>query len=323
MNPNEEHPLNALSEQASAEERKKQVYTQKALRTFEGDIQEAVEKRNASTASMVIAEQAKTVPSSLEQKRPPSNLWKKLLISIASILLICIGVGGGLYIYLKSPLAPSAPAVPAPAGIPSIIPTDSQKTLDVSGLGSDAARAAVESALSSTANGNGSILQIVPVEKTTAGTESMLDASDFLSLLALPAPDILSRSLNGQWMLGTYDDGGTAAPFMILTDDFFQNAYAGMITWESTMPDDLSNVFGYADKTSEESGTSTIASYFTIQGSFKDGVIENKDVRLFTAANGAALVLYSFVDNDTIVITTDENALAGIINRLEKQTFTR
>jgi hypothetical protein len=137
-----------------------------------------------------------------------------------------------------------------------------------------------------------------------------------------------------------------------LTNNFFQNAYAGMITWEKTMPDDLVNVFGYADTTAlpisfaYTSPTSTsalpnfasstatssipsfvyttpISSYFTIQGSFKDGVIKNKDVRAFTEPDGTILVLYSFVDNNTIVITTDENTLAEIINRLEKQTFIR
>ena len=162
-------------------------------------------------------------------------------------------------------------------------------------------------------------------------------------------------------MLGTYNDNGTAAPFIILTNNFFQNAYAGMISWEKTMPDDLVNVFGYADKTVKQENTVTtvlpisfastsptstpalpnfasstatsaipsfvytppISSYFNIQGSFKDGVIDNKDVRAFTEPDGTMLVLYSFVDNNTIVITTDENALAEIINRLEKQTFIR
>jgi len=129
--------------------------------------------------------------------------------------------------------------------------------------------------------------------------------------------------LNNQWMLGTYNDNGIAMPFIVLTDSFFQNAYAGMIAWENTMPDDLVDVFGYGNKVNQQNGTSTLALYFNIQGDFKDGVIDNRDVRAFTEPNGNILVLYSFVDNNTIVITTDENALVEIINRLEKQTFIR
>ena len=324
MNPREEHPLNVLTEQATEEERKKQIYTQKALRTFEGDIQEAIQERNASTASMVMAEQAKTAASiSQTKERRPSNFNKKLFIILASIILVILGLGGAYYFYLQSPLAPSAPTVQNPTDIPSIVSADAQKTLDLTGLGSGAARSATEKAISNIATSNGSVLQIMPVEKGINGSLKIINASDFISLLDLPAPNVLSRSLNNQWMLGTYNDNGMAAPFMILTDNFFQNAYAGMIAWENTMSDDFSNVFGYSNITVGGSGTSTLASYFNIQGSWKDGVIQNKDVRAFTKPDGTVLILYSFVDNNTIVITTDGKALSEIINRLEKQTFIR
>ena len=336
MNPAEEHPLNALTEQATEEERKKQIYTQKSLRTLEGDIQEAIQERNASTASMVMAEQAGV--------QRPSNYKKKSLIIFASIFLVALGVGGAYYLYLQSPLAPSAPAVPKPAPIPSIVSPDAQKILDVTGLGRGAARAAIENALLNIGNGNGSILQIIPVEKGSAGAENLVNANNFLTQAGIPVPDVLFRSLGDRWMLGTYNDNGDSAPFIILTNNFFQNAYAGMISWEKTMPDDLVDVFGYANK--EVSPTSTpalpnfasstatssipsfvytppISSYFNIQGSFKDGVIDNKDVRAFTEPDGTMLVLYSFIDNNTIVITTDGKALSEIINRLEKQTFIR
>ena len=324
MNPAEEHPLNVLMEQASEEERKKQIYTQKSLRTLEGDIQEAIQERNASTASMVMAEQAKaSSSSSSEQKHRPSNYKNKSLIIFASIFLVALGVGGAYYLYLQSPLAPSAPAVPKPAPIPSIVSPDAQKIIDMTGLGSRAAREAIVNALLNIENGNGSLLQIIPVKKGSAGAENIVSASGFISLLGLPVPDVLSRSLNNQWMLGTYNNNGTAMPFIILTDSFFQNAYAGMIAWENTIPDDLVDVFGYENKVNQQNGTSTLTSYFNIQGSFKDGVIDNKDVRAFTEPDGTMLVLYSFVDNNTIVITTNGNTLTEIINRLEKQTFIR
>ena len=306
------------------EEHKKQIYSQKSLRTLEGDIQEAIQERNTSAASMVMAEQAKTVASiSQPRERRPSNFNKKLFIIIASIILVTLGLGGAYYLYMQSPLAPSAPAIPKAAAIPSIVAPDAQKTLDLSGLGQNAARTAVKNALSNVGNGNGSILQIIPVQKGTNGSLNIINATDFIPLLDLPAPNVLSRSLNNQWMLGTYNDNGDSAPFIILTDNFFQNAYAGMIAWESTISDDFANVFGYSNMTASGGGTSTLASYFNIQGSWKDGVIQNKDVRAFTKPDGAVLILYSFVDNNTIVITTDGKALSEIINRLEKQTFIR
>jgi len=131
------------------------------------------------------------------------------------------------------------------------------------------------------------------------------------------------RSLNPQWMLGNYAGNDGAIPFIILKDNFFQNAYAGMIAWEKSMADDLAPIFGYSSATSDSNGTSTVASYFGIQGTWQDGVIMNKDIRSFEKPDGTVLLLYSFVDNGTIVITTDPAALTEILNRLEKQTFIR
>ena len=323
MDPEIEHPLNTLTEQTTEEERKKQIITQKSLRTLEGDIQEAIEKRNVSTASMVIAQQTKTEEAPVEA-RQPSNSGNKILIICASILLVIMGIGGAYYLYLHSSLVPSTPVVPKTT-IPSIVTPDSQKTLDMTGQSKVKAIAAAANALTNTGNENGSVLQIIPVVKASTGKLTIVGANDFLTSTGIPAPDILFRSLDSNWTLGTYNDNGVAVPFIILKDNFFQNAYAGMIAWERTMPDNLSTIFGYTDKAREggQIGTSTLSSYFTIQGSFKDGVIDNKDVRAFTQPDGSVLVLYSFVDNNTVVITTDGKALAEIINRLEKQTFIR
>jgi len=327
MNPSEEHPLNALTEQASDEERKKQIGAQKALRTFEGDIQDAIRERNASAASMVMAQQVQD--SSLSSNPPPvkrhlsPNFYKKLFIILGSIILVLIGLGGGYYLYTQSSLALPTVVAPKPVVIASIVPPDGQKILDMTGQSQSAAMSAIEKALQGTGGASGSIQQVIPVQKNDTGVESIMSAEDFMSVAALPAPDILLRSLADKWMLGTYDDNGTPAPFMILTDNFFQNAYAGMIDWEQTMPDDFVAMFGYAGRAAQPQASSSIASYFNIKGSFKDGILENKDVRTFYKTDGTILILYSFVDNNTIVITTDEKALAEIINRLEKQTFIR
>ena len=52
-------------------------------------------------------------------------------------------------------------------------------------------------------------------------------------------------------------------------------------------------------------------------------VISNRDVREFVTENNKVLLLYSFVDKDTLVITTSENSLANIIKKLEKQPYVR
>jgi hypothetical protein len=288
---------------------------EKSLRTLETDIRDAVERRNASAASIAIAEQVR-VPqmedpaggAKPDGNNESSGLGKKFFIILVSLVMIGIGLGGAYLLYLKSPLAPQPVAPAKPATIAGIVTPDSQATLDLSGASQSTAEAKVKAALTNIKGPSGSIYQIVPIGATSAtGTKSIMTAEDFIALTGLQMPDALARSISGPWMLGTYNDNGVAAPFVVFSDDFFQNAYAGMIDWEKTMPNSLSNIFSY-------SGT---------QGSFLDGVIQNKDVRLFMTPGGNVLFLYSFVDNNTIVITSDGNALTEIIHRLENQSFIR
>lgn len=335
----QEHPLGVLTEQAAHPENQKAPIKGRALRTLEGDIQEAVEEKNASVASIGIAEREKSRDSGEEKGRPSSGLLKKFVIVLASVVLVLVGAGAGYYLYLKSPLAPTPAAVPVAPAFQSVVAPDSQESIDLTGLGQGAVQAAIGNALSKATGAAGSIAQIVPFVKTAAGADSPMDGPDFLSLVGSGAPDMLVRSLDPTWMLGAYEDDGMPAPFIVVTDNFFQNAYAGMIDWEPSMADDLQPVFGFgypsaavapsaapttATTTASTSvSTNDISSYFGIQGSWKDGVIKNKDVRVFSRPDGTVVLLYSFVDNDTLVITTDENALAEIIDRLEKQTFIR
>jgi hypothetical protein len=190
---------------------------------------------------------------------------------------------------------------------------------------------------------------------------------------------MLTRSFTPSWMLGVYTDPqNNKSIFVVTVNNFFQNAFAGMLSWEKVMPDDLkqylyavvpagvanapilasSSIAQYVNTlqnidsilpmtttaTSTSSTTSkklttgtsstTIIStttdsgqpvvpYFTLRGQFEDKIIKNKDVREFITVDGKALFLYSFIDNERLVITSNEETLAEIITRLENGSYVR
>ena len=69
--------------------------------------------------------------------------------------------------------------------------------------------------------------------------------------------------------------------------------------------------------------TPQLKPYTTIRGKFEDRIVKNKDVRAFRTDAGTTLFLYSFIDNTHLVVTSNENTLAEILSRLEKQSFVR
>jgi predicted nucleic acid-binding protein len=153
----------------------------------------------------------------------------------------------------------------------------------------------------------------IVLTKTTENVTQKVTAEELLEIFTIPVPELMTRSISPDWMLGVYSGiGGQKHVFIITTNNFFQNTFAGIIQWEKTMPQDLKLYT-----------TNQNDSNFTLKGQYKDKIIKNKDVREYVLENGHINYLYSFVSNDKLVVTNSEEALDEIIIRLEKNAFVR
>jgi len=336
---------------------------QKALRTYEGDVADVLAHKNISSATIAIAENRKrsgedsigstgNVAAGEEytdnSNSDQSHLLKKSLIVLASLLLIGGGMVGAYYFYSISPLAPQPISQPQTTVTASIIPTDTRVAIAIDNMAPFNVINAVRAEIAKPQSNN-TIKEIV-LTQTQNGQRFGISAPDMVSLMGISAPDILVRALANDWMLGVYSDSqGVKTVFVITATNYFQNAFAGMLQWESVMADDLKQylydnapadiapTIATSTLTTSTLATSTLAattststiSYPTSQpsnvlhGSFTDRIIQNNDVREFVTANGV-LFLYSFIDNNTkLVVTGSEPALSAIWDRLEKKAFVR
>jgi hypothetical protein len=284
----------------------------KPLRTYEGDVAEILAHKGTSAASIAIAERKKIemegregTPGPEEDKKSFRSMLKPILL-LASLILLGGGAILGYYLYSQSPFSAPAPAVTEREESTSLVPSDSQTTVKIDGLTAQAILSRIKAEISKTQK-PGSIKEI-SVTRTEGGTSVRVSASEMAGAVGIPVPDIILRTLEPGWMLGVYagENGGNSA-FVAVTTDLFQNAFAGMLSWESTMANDLKPYVGTS----------------TPQGQFKDEIVKNKDVRAFVAGDGSTSFLYSFVDNSTLVVTGSNAALAEVINRLENRAFVR
>lgn len=324
----------------------------KALRTYEGDVAEVLAHSQASRSSIAIAEARKESGEDRIQNEEPSHVGRNLLLTVLSLLILVAGAGGAYYLYSQSALAPSTPQAPVVQSVPSLIPADSQDVISIDGLSAPATLARIQSEIAKQTPPN-SITEIIPIE-TLSGQKTRVSASEMLGLMEITPPDILSRSLDSPWMLGVYtgSDGAKSA-FIVATTNFFQNAFAGMLQWESVMADDLKQYVGTGSAAgianvapapapavaiaSSTGGASTTASAAgltaiapvqpavpnTVSGHFEDRIILNKDVRVFVTNDGKTLFLYSFIDNTKLAVAGSEAALREILTRLENQAYVR
>jgi hypothetical protein len=310
----------------------------KPLRTYESDVADVLSHRNISQASMTIAENKRkrgeerigTTPAGIpstdipardaptasgadairEASGPPSHAGRKLTLVILSLILVAGGIFGGYYLYKQSPLAAPAPQPTAPQQPQSVIKAGSQSVIAIDGLNANAIASKIRTGMAKPQAPN-TVEEIVLAE-TQNGALVRASPADVLNAMGIAPPDMLVRTLQPEWMLGTYADAsGTKSLFVIAETDFFQNAFAGMLQWEATMPFDL-QPYLYAQ------ATSTV-----IQGRFEDRIVKNADVREFTAADGQTPFLYSFIDSSKLVVAGNEAALSEIIGQLEQQAFIR
>jgi len=303
----------------------------KTIRTYEGDIADAIQHRQTSQASIVVAaeekkhreeQQGNVVIVNDNDGQKNHNSWiKNTLMIVISLLLLAAGIFVAYYFYTISPLSVRQPSTvatnPSTVTIASIVTPDVQKIVDVTGQSATGIVSQIEKESTANPLQNGGILEIVLGQQATTTqngkTTSVLNrvtGPEFISMMGIQPPSSLTSSLSDQWMLGIYSSSSTTAPFIILTENFFQNAFAGMLSWEPTMPSDVSAFFQIQPAQWSE-------------GSFHDKLIKNKNVREFTDNSGNVLLLYSFIDNNTLVIAQSEAALGEIITRFENQAYVR
>lgn len=300
------------------------TYSGPPIKEVSLDMTNPLEKPPMTVLPLQSEPQSETQQQPLEDYSEPNHIGKKIFIIILSIILIVGGLGGGYYLYSKSVLYPDTVTTAQVAKVSGLFDVDSQKILSIGNLKKSTLNAKLGTIISSEEVKFDKVTEFILIQNQ-ASTTAHVTGPNFIDLLGFSTPDILQRSLIDNWMFGIYGDIGAKAPFIILKTNFFQNAFAGMLRWESTMPDELSTILNYKSYIDEKNSqsTSTLAALFSIKGKFIDTIISNRDVREFITDDNKTLLLYSFVDKDTLVITTSENSLANIIKRLEKQPYVR
>jgi len=265
--------------------------------------------------------------SQITDEAPHRSLIKPIIFTLVSLILIAGGVAVGYFAFMQSPLSePKEVPVASEFVVPSILPKDNDVVVDVEDSEGNELISKIYAALNQTQIPAGKNYEVIVGSADLEGNIQQLPATTLVEKLDLLMPEVIYRSLTDRWMFGAYaEDTGVKTSYLVLTTDFFQNAFAGMLMWEDTMPDDLALLLNYKERARREelTSTSTISSYFSIRGDFSDKVIRNRDVREFKNPQGELLFLYSFINKETFVITTTESALIALLDRIEKEAYVR
>ncbi len=292
----------------------------KALRTFESDVADVLKHERTSVATMVVEGQEKLKQKPVEPIVPeeavPSRWDGRMLMTLSGIIVIA-GIAVFLvYLYLRP--APENGNTATVAG-QSIIPIDTIKTLSLTGLSHHKILdALIQERDQSTLRLN-STEGLVFTEADAAGNTTTLDTQGFLSKIAPDVSSAFLRSLNESFAFGILGFDGNQ-PFLIVRTDSYQSAYAGMLKSEVDFYRNAGEAF-FTDAAHPPKLPTTTDAYFgTDPGAqlFQDAVVKNHDARVVKNELGDIVLLYSFVDPSTLVITTNAKTYGEILEKLKR-----
>ncbi|MDO8575493.1 MAG: hypothetical protein Q7R78_02230 [bacterium] len=239
--------------------------------------------------------------------------WKNIFFVILGMILIGGGGYGLYYIYKNKKPSGSGVKITNLENIISIIPTSNHIKIVVS-TSTKPIVSALSKAVSESSGNDGTITDVFfRYSNDIRDGGSDITAKDFVKLSDLKIPDSLFRILKNPFMFGYHKISGINYPFVILKVDFFQGALSSMLRYESSIIDDF---WPFIVK---EGGSDTKSNI-----SFGDKIIKNKDTRILkNVFSDKTLLLYSFIDSETLVITTSENSFIYLINEISRQKFVR
>jgi hypothetical protein len=266
------------------------------LRTFRMDAEEAVKYQNVSAADIAIAEQKKRESTPIEYSDEHTS---NLPIALIAVVIVLALVSTGTYFYFHT--QKNTPVKVVTSTVHSIVPYE--KIIPITGASEENFITKIAAAAKGVSGTVGSITFIALPD--TATTTRQIPIS--LALSGTKAPEKLIRSLTNEYMFGVHVFDGLA-PFIILKTSFFQNTFPGMLEWEKEMRNGLLPFI--------QIGRPSIKTITTNTDIFRDRVLANKDVRELDDENGDPIILYTFVDKDTVLITTNEKSLRELLNKL-------
>lgn len=313
----------------------------KSIQTYKSDVESLVEEKNVSVVSIAAAEAQKREKSPLPQAASDDQehwIFKRVSLVVGGVLLIAVAAGALAYALTRPT---TVPAVPLSTGAPFISVDDTKQVPVNVGSGSTNLMQTLNDARLGVSLSLG-LIERLYVTQGSGNNAQEVPIQTLLHALAPEAPQALIRTLTGEYLLAVHSYDENQA-ILILHTDSYETAYAAMLQWEPTMPHDLLPLFARTPPvhinpfmpiatttatTSQSVSSTTPGDYFAstsaqlpssqsgLPTTFADRVVENRDARVIQTSAGDILLLWTFLDRNTIVITTNDATLREVVSRI-------
>ena len=278
----------------------------KQIRTFQGDVVEALRRQQESLISIQRAEHLRkssiqsTTDASLEDSKKRKEFFLFLLGSLA---LFILGTVGAWYTYNEFVRKATVPITATLAN--RFLSPNTETDLKLEAASRETLIKTLPEAVGSVPHGE---LRHIILRKVAGDEDPLLSTSEFLERLGSRAPGSLVRAFDPLFMFGALGK----STFLIIKLVSFENAFAGMLSWEKNLGQDIGPLFA----------TAPFLRDLPPESVFRDLTDRNKDIRILVLGD-QPILLYSFFDNNMLIMTDNIETLRILINRLTREKLSR
>lgn len=278
------------------------------IKTLTRDTSLAIKQEGLSASRLVLnnsPESKKSLFALKEGGRRGSYYW---LIGLGLIVIIT-GLSIGAWSLIERQEDSLAVIKKTRTGL---IFTDDQKALDLNGKDATIIRSEIQSSAQAEVPAKGSLREIYFVKDRQTDTPSGLEIKlaelplrDMLKDLGLP--DGFTRFLGEKGLMGIYY-GDEMTPFYLFKTTDYKNLANTLLTQEGRI---IGTLLSLADNQIDQAEIEVSV--------FQDKMIKNYDARVVTDAGNNIIGLYSWLDKETVIVTSNENGFGKVLERYISQ----
>lgn len=285
------------------------------LHTLKQDVEGLVQNRKVSMVRAAALESDKTITAADLDKDPvvaQQNTW--LLVSAAIIGTLALVTAGAAYYAYTMTSALSQDKITQARYDTALVFFEHVQPFDITDLESYELRGGLAQLRDSIPATLGSVTLFDFMHKMydpTSGTyvTEPVDLPTFLRALKPHIPETLLSSLSGEYFVGVHAIEENA-PFIMLKITEPDRAFAGMLSWEKQIGQDLQPFF-------ESRGVPVGGEILQ----FSDISVDSIDARVVRGADGNIRIIYAITEKNILVITNNIQTLREVTDRAHTQTL--
>lgn len=320
------------------------------VRTFEHDVAESMQTKQASLLHIALAEQEHEKEVRVETVKKRTNGFLYFLSFL--FILGALGAAGYGYFFYKPAQKATVPSDLIVAQDFVLVDETNSVLVDLNNRNSSLALLSATSSLDTTL---GVVTQVIPyVEEAgsdSTKTKRAITSQEFFALIGDSVPDIFKRSLVKDMTFIRVIDNGIQGGIIVQTNDY-DRTVIGLTAWEKNMVRDLEKLFGYSRRKEVKELIETIqeeeiveekevynpktkkteiviatttqpvssfeerVSYVVDEVVFTNSVRKNIELRIAQGTSLEEYIVYGFPERSTLVVAGSVDAFLRIVSRL-------